>query len=188
MLYFGSFNPIHKGHVAIAEFVLDEKLADEVWFVVSPKNPLKNSDILIDECDRLEMVRLAIAGSRYPERLKASDIEFALPKPSYTIDTLRVLQQTYPGINFSLLFGSDITGQFHLWKEGKSILENFNVFVYPRSGYANHDLDNAQLLAGAPYFDYSSTEIRDALRDGREIREMLPPHVYDYIKKKRLWM
>lgn len=187
MLYFGSFNPVHRGHIAVAEYVLEKGLCEEIWFVVSPKNPLKQEDILIDENDRLEMVGLAVAASACPDRMKAVDIEFELPKPSYTIDTLRVLQKLYPATVFSLLLGSDIAGQFHLWKEWETLLSDYHIYMYPRRGYKPDD-GRFIMLEDAPYFDYSSTEVRQALGEGRDVSDMLAPEVYNYIKKKRLWI
>ena len=117
ILYFGSFNPVHKGHMAVAEWILEQGLCNEVWFVVSPQNPLKRDGSLIGEEERLAMVRLAAAASRYSRRMRACDVEFSLPRPSYTVDTLSVLTERYPDTTFSLLVGSDIPGQITQWKD-----------------------------------------------------------------------
>lgn len=190
-LYFGSFNPIHKGHIAIAEYVLSENIADELWFVVSPQNPLKPAGMLINEDDRLEMVRLAISDSPFAGRMKACDIEFSLPRPSYTVDTLRALEERYPDTEFSVLVGSDILGQFMQWKEWGRLIEGYDFYVYPRRGYGpgpmpGELLDKFTILYGAPYFDFSSTAIRDALSGGGA-EDMLPGKVYEYIKEHNLW-
>mgnify|MGYP000629925879 CR=1 FL=1 len=131
ILYFGSFNPVHKGHMAVAEWILEQGLCNEVWFVVSPQNPLKRDGSLIGEEERLAMVRLAAAASRYSRRMRACDVEFSLPRPSYTVDTLSVLTERYPDTTFSLLVGSDIPGQITQWKEWRKLLDNYKIYVYP---------------------------------------------------------
>lgn len=192
MLYFGSFNPVHNGHMAIAEYVLRKDVAGELWFVVSPRNPLKPQGMLIDERDRLEMVRIAIAGSEFSGRMKACDVEFGLPKPSYTVDTLGVLENEYPENEFSLLVGSDIMPQFEKWKEWRKLLDNYKIYVYPRRGYCENDIPPSLkgrviLLEGAPLYDYSSTEIRNAITHGGPVEGMIPPAVGLYIKTHSLW-
>ena len=186
MLYFGSFNPVHKGHIAIAEYVLGNNLADELWFVVSPQNPLKPDVRLLDEKYRLEMISLAIFGSQFPDRMETCDIEFTMPRPSYTIDTLRVLKDACPNLRFSLLFGSDLIDQFPRWKEWDEIKNNYDIYIYPRSGYPVKNADPAfNVLTGAPYFDYSSTEVREAGTGGAE--KMLHPDVLRYLNDNDLW-
>ena len=187
ILYVGSFNPIHKGHLAVAEWILDRKVCDEVWFVVSPQNPLKRDGSLIDERDRLAMVDLAVAGSRYPQRMKACDVEFAMPRPSYTVDTLSVLDAEYPDREFALLVGSDIPGQIHRWKEWRKLLDCYKIYVYPRRGYpVPPEGSGFTLLDGAPFEDYSSTEVRAALAEGGG-SDMIPESVKEYIKQRQLW-
>ena len=192
MLYFGSFNPVHNGHMAIAGHVLLNNIACELWFVVSPRNPLKPQGILIDEHDRLEMVRIAIAGSEFSGRMKACDVEFRMPKPSYTIDTLSVLENEYPENEFSLLVGSDIMPEFEKWKEWRKLLDNYKIYVYPRRGYSENDIpvslkSRVIVLEGAPFYDYSSTEIRNAIVHGTPVESMIPPAVGIYIKTHSLW-
>src|SRR5688500_10385278 len=131
-LYFGSFNPIHTGHCIIASYICDNTGIDQVWFVVSPQNPFKSSSNLLNEYHRLHMVNLAIDGDN---RLMASDIEFKLPRPSYTIDTLTYLQEKYPANDFSLIIGSDSLQNLHKWKNGDLIMSNYKVDVYPRPGF-----------------------------------------------------
>lgn len=178
--------------MAIAEYVLDKDLAEELWFVVSPRNPLKPRGILIDEHDRIKMVDIAIADSEFSGRMKACDIEFALPRPSYTIDTLKVLCEEHPENTFSILVGSDIMPEFEQWKEWQKLLDNYRVYVYPRRGYGKGDIPptlkgKVILLEGAPFYDYSSTEIRNAVMHGGTVEDMISPGVGTYIKTHSLW-
>ena len=188
LLYFGSFNPVHKGHIAVAEWVLAQGVCNELWFVVSPQNPLKTDGSLIGETDRLAMVELAIDVSKYPHRMKTCDVEFSMPRPSYTIDTLRELSVRYPDVEFSILVGSDIVGQIEYWKEWRTLLENYKVYVYPRRGYEMPDKDDKRFiqLLGAPLEDYSSTEVRQALEENGN-SDMIPDVVKKYIKNTGLW-
>ncbi len=187
VLYFGSFNPVHNGHLAVAEYVVGQGLCDELWFVVSPHNPLKSGDMLADEGDRLEMVKIAAAGSRFPDRLKACDVEFGLPRPSYTIDTLDALDKIYPDVSFSLLCGSDITGEIERWKEWRRLTGDYNIYVYPRNCYDVVHPERFTVLSEAPCFDCSSTDIRGVLEGGGEISAMVPAGVAYYIKEHKLW-
>ena len=188
LLYFGSFNPVHKGHIAVAEWVLAQGVCNELWFVVSPQNPLKTDGSLIGETDRLAMVELAIDVSKYPHRMKTCDVEFSMPRPSYTIDTLRELSVRYPDVEFSILVGSDIVGQIEYWKEWHTLLKNYKVYVYPRRGYEMPDRDDKRFiqLLGAPLEDYSSTEVRQALEENGN-SDMIPDVVKKYIKNTGLW-
>lgn len=194
MLYFGSFNPVHNGHIAVAEYVLSQGLADELWFVVSPQNPLKEAGTLISERDRLEMVKLAISGSPYAERMRPCDTEFSLPRPSYTVDTLAALEKQYPDFRFSVLVGGDVPERFTQWKEWEKLLRDHRFYVYPRRGYGFGRMPDELRgkftpLEGAPLFDVSSTEVRRAVAEGEgaEAKVLLPPAVYKYIKEKELW-
>ena len=167
-LYFGSFNPIHKGHMALAEHVIGQGLCDGVIFIVSPQNPLKEADGLMPELARFEMVETACLESKYPQAIQASAIEFLLDKPSYTIDTLRYLTQNHgKEMRFSVLMGADIIPQLDKWKDYRELLDKYDIYVYPRKGYAvDRYLDRITYLADAPTFEYSSTEIRErAARD-----------------------
>lgn len=187
VLYFGSFNPVHNGHLAVGEWILKNDICDEVWFVVSPHNPLKEADSLIGEAHRLAMVALAVGASPYACRMKACDVEFTLPRPSYTIDTLSVLGALYPDTRFSLLVGSDVSGEIERWKEWERLLDNYRIYVYPRRGYSAAEADSRfTVLCGAPYEDFSSTEVRMALATG-EAANMLPEAVTEYIKSQGLW-
>ena len=188
MLYFGSFNPIHRGHIAIAEWVLKQEMCDELWFIVSPQNPFKQADELISEEQRMEMVRIAIQESAYPERTKASGIEFELPKPSYTIDTLDVLRKQYPDYHFSLLIGEDNVNNLPLWKEYDRLTREYPIWYYPRRSSEQTSFNTpARLLPDAPFLEYASTEIRQKVRQGESIEQMVPSGVNRYIKEHKLW-
>ncbi len=189
MLYFGSFNPIHKGHIALAEFAIDRDLCDDVVLVVSPRNPLKNADDLAPEVDRYEMVEIACGGSKYPDRIKPSVIEFLLERPSYTINTLRHLNENYgANTSFSILMGGDIIAQLDKWRDYQEILDNYPIFVYPRRGeVVDRYLDKITVLDGAPYFDYSSTQIREGLMHSKPVESMLSAEVLKHIRSKELW-
>lgn len=188
MLYFGSFNPVHNGHIALAEYVAERGLADETALVISPQSPYKEHAALAPETDRLEMAEIACAASRYPERIRPSVVEFLLPRPSYTIDTLRFLEETCGGeMRFSILMGSDQIAGLDGWKEYEKILE-YPIYVYPRRGEkAEKYLDRITLLEDAPLQDCSSTEIRTLLEQGGDTSRMLAPGVREYIRRKGLW-
>lgn len=175
-IYGGSFNPVHFGHIGLAKWIIENTDLDELWFLISPNNPLKSAQTLAPEQERLAAVQQAIQDI---PRLKASDFEFTLPRPSYTANTLRALQQAYPTYEFTLIIGEDNLSIFHQWREYEYILANFRIFVYPRhaKGPNNaadiHDnpsmpwsdipVKDLQFLSDAPYFDISSTEIRAKL-------------------------
>ncbi|MFI3323625.1 MAG: nicotinate (nicotinamide) nucleotide adenylyltransferase [Rikenellaceae bacterium] len=189
MLYFGSFNPIHHGHIALAEYVIERNLCDEVVLIVSPRNPLKDIADLAPEVDRFEMVEVACSVSRYPDRIKPSIIEFLLERPSYTINTLRHLSENYGGdSSFSILMGGDIIPQFDKWRSYEEILASYPIFVYPRRGErVELYLDKITLLEGAPLQNFSSTDVRRALTNGESVEQMLQMQVAEYISKKKLW-
>lgn len=180
-LYFGSFNPIHVGHLIIANTMVEATDLQEVWFVVSPQNPFKPRKSLLHEFDRLTMVELAI-GDQY--HLRASDIEFSLPKPSYTIDTLAYLYEKYPQHEFSLIMGEDNLKHFHKWKNAEQILANHNVLVYPRPGIVEvGEMKNHPKVTyvAAPLLDISATYIRDLVKAERSLRYLVPDAVADRI-------
>ena len=189
MLYFGSFNPIHRGHIALAEYVIDAKLCDEVVIIVSPRNPLKEVKDLAPEMDRFEMVETATRASRYPDRIKPSVIEFLLERPSYTINTLRHLSANYgEKSQFSILMGGDIIPQFNKWRNFEEILDSYPIYVYPRRGERIElYLDKINVMNSAPLQNYSSSDVRKALTDGEEVAQMLHPDVEKYIAQKHLW-
>lgn len=173
LLYFGSFNPIHKGHVGLAEYMLSRDDVDEVWLVLSPHNPLKDVAGLWDEQKRLELVEKACEQHK---GLKACTVEFGLPKPNYTINTLRHLSRQFPCHSFSMLIGADNYEIFDKWKSWQEILANYKIFVYPRSG-SNRILgrfEEMEWLMDAPLFNISSTEIRERLARGECVDNLLP--------------
>ena len=189
LLYFGSFNPIHKGHIALAEYAAERGLCDEVVLVVSPQNPLKPSDALAPELDRFEMAEIACAASKYPDRIKPSAVEFLLEKPSYTVRTLRYLRETHGhDMQFSILMGADNAERLDRWKEYDEILDHYKIYVYPRRGAtAGRFADRVVCLADAPLYDFSSTAIREAAERGEQIAPMVGNEVADYIRRKGLW-
>lgn len=181
-IYAGSFNPIHNGHLAIAREVLHQGAAEQVWFLVSPQNPLKVNSHLWAEHDRLEMVRLAIEGE---PNMIASDYEFHLPRPSYTIRTLDALKKDFPTHQFVLLIGGDNLSIFHKWVEYLRIISDFGLIVYPRPGYESADfmtLENTTYLT-AKLLDISATELREKAKKGESIDALTPSKVADYLKR-----
>ncbi|MBI5542060.1 MAG: nicotinate-nucleotide adenylyltransferase [Bacteroidia bacterium] len=179
-LFFGSFNPIHIGHLAIANYILEFTDMSELWMIVSPHNPLKNKKSLAPDYHRLEMVKSAIGDHT---KMKASDIEFKLPKPSYTIDTLAYLTEKYPNKKFSLIMGADNLQSFEKWKNYTEILKSYKIFVYPRPGI---DIKNSKFegdieITNAPLIEISSSFIRDAIKNGKDIRFYLHDKVFEYI-------
>jgi nicotinate-nucleotide adenylyltransferase len=185
-LYFGSFNPIHIGHLAIASFMIEFSDLDQLWFVVSPHNPLKEKKNLLQDYHRLEMVRLAIDDD---ERFRASDIEFKLPTPSYTIDTLAYLEEKNPGREFKLVMGADGLRTFHKWKHASLIEEKYHRLIYPRPGAdleAISRLSNATLV-NAPLMEISSSFIRQAIREGKDVRHLVPEKAYTYMREMHFY-
>lgn len=189
ILYFGSFNPIHKGHTALAEYVLRQGLGDEVVLVVSPRNPLKPAADLAPETERFEMAEAACKATAFPERIRPSVIEFLLEKPSYTIHTLRHLSAEYGAqMRFSILMGADLLPQLSQWKEYTEILERYPILVYPRRGFGpGLYADRVTWLADAPLQDFSSTDIRERIERGESVADMVAPAVERYIREKGLW-
>ena len=180
-LYFGSFNPIHTGHCIIASFICDNTDIDQVWFVVSPQNPFKVSNTLLNEYHRLHLVNLAVGDDN---RLISSDIEFRLPKPSYTVDTLTYLKEKYPAGDFSIIIGSDSYLNLHKWKNAGIITSNYQLYVYPRPGFevAEKAADNITMV-NAPLLDISSTAIRAAVKAKKSIRYLVPDKVREEIER-----
>lgn len=185
-LFFGSFNPIHIGHLAIANYMVEFTDLDKVWFVVSPHNPLKQKSTLLADNHRLQMVRLAV---EYDNRFKASNIEFTLPQPSYTINTLTYLKEQYPDHEFVLIMGSDGLNTFHKWKNYREVIANYPRYVYPRPGTGQSLLDNIEngTVVNAPVMEISSTFIREAISKGKDIRYFLPPNVWEYISSMNFY-
>jgi len=187
-LYFGSFNPVHTGHLNLANYLVDNRIVDETWFVVSPCNPLKQHVDLLDENIRLEILNLAIAGN---PKLKVSNIEFSMPVPSYTVDTLEKLSSLYPDVQFYLIIGSDNALVFNRWKNYRKILEHYPILVYPRPGYDFRPVEKnypQMKLLSTPDYDISSTEIRKAIAKKEDIAKWLHPAVYRYILDNKLYV
>jgi nicotinate-nucleotide adenylyltransferase len=182
-LYFGSFNPVHIGHMAIANYMVEFTEMDEFWFVVTPQNPHKEKKNLLNDYDRLELVQRAVEGDH---RLQVSDIEFFLPKPSYTIDTLVYLKERNPNTRFKILMGSDNLGNFPKWKNYEAIVENYGVMVYPRHGFSSSlgpQHKNIVIAKEAPMMEISSSFIRKAIKKGKDVRHFLPSKTWEYIEK-----
>ncbi len=179
-LYFGSFNPIHIGHLIIAEYMLEHSDLQEIWFVVSPCNPLKKKSSLLDDRQRLYMVNLAIEED---DRFKASDVEFALSQPSYTCHTLLHLAEKFPQREFCLIMGEDNLQTIEKWLNYEWILEHYDLYVYPRPGYdAGQQKEGARVhFVDAPQVELSSTMIRENLKQRKSVRYMLPPKVFQYL-------
>lgn len=185
-IFSGSFNPIHIGHLALANYLVEFEGLDEIWFVVTPHNPLKAKDSLLDDQTRLKMVEMATQDC---PQFKASDIEFGLPQPSYTIRTLEALQAKYPDHEFQLLIGADNWLIFHKWAEHEKIKQNFPILIYPRRGY-EIELDPAYpsiRTVNAPLIEVSSTFIREALAQGKNMRYFLSSVVDDFVKANKLY-
>jgi nicotinate-nucleotide adenylyltransferase len=180
-LYFGSFNPIHVAHLIIANHILNETDIEKVWFIVSPQNPFKPQSNLLNEYHRLHLVRLATEDDN---RIKVSDIEFNLPKPSYTINTLVYLEEKYPQNEFSIIMGSDGFQNLHKWKNYEMIIKNYQIYVYSRPNFEiqNHIKANLQIV-DAPLLQLSATQIRKNLKNGKSIRYMVPDRVWEEIEK-----
>ena len=184
-LYFGSFNPIHIGHLIIAQTIQERSGLDQVWFVVSPQNPFKRQESLAHELDRLRMVELAVEDNFH---FRASDVEFRMPKPSYTIDTLTYLSDKHPQHQFSLFLGSDNLSHFHKWKNYQAILDNYPILVYPRPGEVKRLEHPGITYVDAPLLDISATFIRDCIKNGQPIRYMVPEDVEEHIQRKKFYL
>ena len=187
-LYFGTFNPIHVGHLTIANHMAEYSDLDQVWLVVTPHNPFKKKSSLLDNHQRLEMVYLA---TKDYLKLKPSDIEFKLPQPNYTINTLVHLNEKYPDHEFSLIMGEDNLKGFHKWKNYELILENYKVYVYPRisEGKIEHRFDGHPKIhrVDAPIMELSSTFIRNAIKEKKIVRPMLPENVWEYLDEMNFY-
>ncbi len=188
-LYFGSFNPIHIGHLIIAEYFATQTHLNELWFIVSPHNPLKSPLELAPESDRLKMVEIAVGDNPV---LKVSDIEFHLPRPSYTCDTMRVLSKNYPQAHFTIVLGEDNKHSFHLWKEYSWLLNNYSIRFFPRhhESMEGRDIDwekHDASIAYAPRLEISSTQIRQNFIEGKSNRYLVSESVLQYIQNKKLY-
>ena len=179
-LFFGSFNPVHCGHMVLAGYLSEFTDLEQIWFIVSPHNPLKLKNSLLQDYHRLSLVKIAIGDNR---KLKASDIEFKLPRPSYTINTLAYLFEKFPSHQFVLILGSDNLESFTKWKNYSEILDQVELYVYPRKDSAGGELINHPKVKKipAPLMEISSSFIRDAIHNKKDIRYMLPEKVWEYI-------
>jgi len=185
-LFFGSFNPIHIGHLALANYMLSFTDLDEVWFVISPHNPLKEKQSLLAQNHRLFMVKLATENH---SKFKASDIEFKLSQPSYTINTLAHLKEKYPKKNFSLIMGMDNLQNFHKWKNYEQILNNHTIYVYPRQqSQADNFINHPNILiTEAPVMEISSSFIRKAILDKKDVSCFMPEKVSAYVSEMNFY-
>jgi nicotinate-nucleotide adenylyltransferase len=186
-LMFGSFNPVHNGHLAVADFMKNNSDLQEIWFVISPQNPLKPKSELLDANHRLELLKAAIEG--HPG-LKISKVEFSMPVPSYTYDTLNLLSANHPEKDFIIIGGTDIFVDFQKWKKSDRLLENFGFYIYNRPGfepsaaYRNHP---AIRFFEAPLMEISSRSIREAIRNGKDTKNLLPEKVWEMIHENRYY-
>ena len=187
-LYFGTFNPIHVGHLTIANHMAEFSDLDEIWMVVTPHNPHKKKSSLLDNHHRIAMVDIAVEDYR---KIKSSKIEFDLPQPNYTVNTLAVLKEKHPEIDFCLIMGEDNLKSFHKWKNFDVILERYRLYVYPRisEGKIETQFDNHPKIVkvAAPIMELSSTFIRKGVKDGKNIRPMLPQNVWEYLDEMNFY-
>ena len=184
-LFGGTFNPLHNGHLAIAQSVLEQGLADEVWILITPCNPWKKDQALLDDRLRYDMVAQAV---KEMDGVRASDYEFKLDKPSYTANTLRRISADYPDREFILTIGADNWVKFHNWREADFILKNYPIIVYPRQGYPIENVSGNVTLLDCPLMDISSTQIRQMVHNGTPINELVPASVARTIKEKGLYL
>ena len=184
-LYFGSFNPVHIGHMAIANYMVEYTDMDQVWFVVSPQNPFKKRKSLLADHHRLELVERALGND---ERFRATDIEFKMPTPSYTIDTLAWLSEKYPSYRFVIIMGSDGLPAFPKWKNASEIQKNYKRYVYPRPGFHAEVSGQENLeVVDAPHIEISSSFIRKAIGEGKNIPYFLPPEAWKYLDEMNFY-
>jgi nicotinate-nucleotide adenylyltransferase len=185
-LFFGSFNPIHIGHLIIANYMANHTDLKEVWLMVSPHNPLKKKDTLINMYDRLEMVNLALEGA---ENLRSSDFEFRLDQPSYTIDTLTHLREYYPDKEFVLIMGSDNLHTLKKWKNYEILLRDYQIYIYPRPGFDGEEFVNHPSITTTktPLMELSSTFLRKSIKEKKNIKYFLTDKVLEFIEKKGLY-
>ena len=181
-IYSGSFNPIHHGHVMLANYLVEFSDLDELWFVVSPQNPLKQKDELLDDDERLKMVQLAVGDD---PRFHVSDVEMHLPTPSYTINTLTALSEQYPDCQFVFICGMDSLQNLYRWREYQKILDNYTLLVFPREGYDGGELVShpSVTILKTPILEISSTFIRQCIKEGRDVRHFVPEMAFRYMKE-----
>ena len=185
-IYSGSFNPIHHGHVMLANYLVEFADLDELWFVVTPQNPLKQKEDLLDDDERLKMVQLAVGDD---PRFHVSDIEMHLPRPSYTINTLTSLSEQCPDCKFIFICGMDSLQNLKNWREYQKILDNYELLVFPREGYDGGELINypSVTVLKTPIVEVSSTFIRQCIKEGRDVRHFMPEKAFAYLKANRFY-
>ena len=184
-IFGGSFNPVHRGHIMLAQYLSQHSHLDEVWLTLSPQNPFKVSKELLDDNHRLSMLQLATDGI---DGVEVCDIELSMPRPSYTINTLERLSQEYPQYQFNIVIGGDNWNLFDKWKDYSRIINEYGVVVYPRPGYELNPIGVANVVfVDAPLVDVSSTEIRNSIANGKDVGELLPQGVWEYIKANNLY-
>jgi nicotinate-nucleotide adenylyltransferase len=183
-LYFGSFNPVHNGHLIIANHLLNNTSLEQVWLIVSPQNPLKKSSSLLNEYHRLHLIKSAIDGEK---NLKVSSIEFHLPKPSYTIDTLTYLKEKYPQHDFVIIMGSDSFNNIQKWKNYQVLLKEYNIYIYLRPGFEIRQPEKNIIIPDAPLIEISSTRIREFIKSGKSIRYLVPDIVKEEIENNNYY-
>ena len=185
-LFFGSFNPIHIGHLILAEYMVEHAGLKDVWFIVSPQNPLKEKKTLLADHHRLALVNIATEDD---PRFRSSNIEFHMPQPSYTIDTLTYLSEKYADHHFVLIGGMDILPSFHKWKNYEELLRQYELYIYNRPGYQAEEYSGHEKIRffDAPLIEISASFIRESIRKGLDVRYMLPPKVYNYIREMHFY-
>jgi nicotinate-nucleotide adenylyltransferase len=184
-LYFGSFNPVHNGHLIIAKHVINNTDLKQVWMVISPQNPFKKSNSLLNKYDRLNMVQSALEGET---KIKASTIEFNLPTPSFTIDTLAYLKEKHKQHQFSIIMGSDSFTNIKKWKNYETIIKNYEIYIYQRAGYPIQNTEEATVnKLEAPLIEISSSAIRKIIKDGKSIRYLVPDVVDQQIRENKYY-
>lgn len=186
-IYSGSFNPIHHGHVMLANYLVEFSDLDELWFVVTPQNPLKKKEDLLDDDERLKMVQLALGDD---PRIHVSDIEMHLPTPSYTINTLTSLSEQNPDVEFVFICGMDSLQNMKNWREYQRILDNYELLVFPREGYDGGELVNypSVTVLKTPILEISSTFIRQCVKEGRDVRHFMPEKAFAYMKQNQFYL
>lgn len=184
-LYFGSFNPIHVGHLIIASYIANNCDLDQIWFVISPQNPLKKEGTLLNEHHRKHLIDLSIEGEK---KLRTSNVEFTLPKPSYTIETMTYLTEKYPQNSFSIIMGSDSFTNIKKWKNYEMLLKNYEIYIYERPGFKVKEMPDAKVtILKAPLLEISSTHIRELIQLKKSIRFLVPDVVKDEIEKHQYY-
>jgi len=184
-LYFGSFNPVHNGHLIVANHVINNTELQQVWMVISPQNSLKKSSTLLNEYDRLHMLQSALDGET---KIKASSVEFKLPKPSFTIDTLAYLKEKHPQHQFTIIMGADSFSNIEKWKNYELILKNYSIYIYERKGFTIKDVEKATIeKLNAPLIEISSSNIRKIIKTGKSIRYLIPDIVNQEIKQNKYY-